>query len=246
MAIDRDAIIRSVMFGEGVKTWGSTTPGNRIWYDSTVTGPDHDPEGAKKLLAGLGFRDRNGDGVLEDPAGHPVRFTIETNGANQIRVQMTNFVRDDLARIGIQATAVPVDFKTLLAGVRESFDYDAVLLGLQTGVPPDPAMGQNVWRSSGATHFWAMRQPHPATAAEAEMDRLLTQNITATDSTARHRTWHDIQQITNDQAFLIWLPVIRLEVPIRNSFGNLEPSNLPHRILWNIDRVYSRTGGTRS
>src|SRR4030095_6469925 len=31
-AIDRDAMITSVFFGEGVKCWSTTTPGNKVWH----------------------------------------------------------------------------------------------------------------------------------------------------------------------------------------------------------------------
>jgi len=246
MAIDRDAIIRAVMFGEGVKNWSQSTRGNLAWYDSTVSGPDHDPEAAKRLLAGLGFRDRNGDGVLEDPAGHTVEFTIQTNTGNQIRMQMANFVRDDLAKVGIRVNAAPVDFKQLTANLREGFQYEAVLLGLQGGVPPDPAMGQNVVRSSGLNHFWNVKQSRPETRAEARIDSLIEINVTSSDSTLRHQTWHEVQSTLNQECFLVWLPVIRLKAPVRNSFGNLEPSAISHRLLWNIDRVYWKGPASRT
>ncbi len=64
-----------------------------------------------RLLARLGFRDRDGDGVIEDSKGNPVRFTLKTNAGN-VRVQMANFVRDDLARVGIQCSVAAVDFNT--------------------------------------------------------------------------------------------------------------------------------------
>jgi ABC-type transport system substrate-binding protein len=121
-----------------------------------------------------------------------------------------------------------------------------VLLGLQGGVPPDPAMGQNMMRSSGANHFWSVRQSRPETPAEARIDSLVAINVTASDSTVRHATWRDVQRTLNDECFLIWLPVIRLKAPVRNTFGNLEPTAIPHRLLWNIDRVYWKGTASRT
>ena len=104
------------------------------------------------LLASLGWKDRDGDGFLEDGTGNPISFTLKTNSNNTMRIAMSNFIRDDLSKVGIKVNLVPLDFNTIITNIRDDFQYEAVLLGLQSGVPPDPAMGQNVWRSSGRTH----------------------------------------------------------------------------------------------
>lgn len=246
MAIDRDAIIRSVMFGEGVKNWSSSTPANKLWYNASITGQDYDVEGAKKLLAGLGFKDKNGDGVLEDPQGHEVSFTLKTNSSNKIRVQMANFVKDDLAKVGIKCTPVPLEFNSLISNLREDFQYDAMLLGLQSGVPPDPGMGQNVWRSSGPTHYWNVKQKHPETQKEAQIDKMVDAMVATTDMTKRKQAWDDIQKTVNEETWFIWLPTPKIEVPVRNGFGNVQPVIIPHRILWNIDRIFVKPRGQRT
>ena len=62
-AIDRDAMIASVYYGSAIKSWSSATPGNTVWYTPDLAHDDYDPAEAMRLLAGLGFRDRNGDGT---------------------------------------------------------------------------------------------------------------------------------------------------------------------------------------
>jgi hypothetical protein len=64
--------------------------------------------------------------------------------------------------------------------------------------------------------------------------------------TERKRTWAEVEKIVNDQCFVVWLPVIRVKLPVRNKFGNLEPSVIPHRLLWNIDRVFLKPGAQRT
>ena len=245
-AIDRDAIIRSVLFGEGVKNWSSSTPANKRWYDPSVTGDDYDLEGAKKLLAGLGWKDKNRDGVLEDAQGHPISFSLKTNSSNKIRVQMSNFIKDDLAKVGIQCTPVPLEFNSLISNIREDHQYDAILLGLQSGVPPDPGMGQNVWRSSGPTHYWNVKQKHPETSQEAQIDRMVDSMVTTLDLTRRKASWSRIQKTVNDQCWFIWLPTPKVKLPVRNRFGNLQPVIIPPRILWNVDRVFVKSHGQRT
>ena len=42
----------------------------------------------------------------------------------------------------------------------------------------------------------------------------------------------------NEQAWFIWLPILKIKLPVSNRFGNVQPSVMAHRILWNIDRVF--------
>ena len=238
MAINRDAMIPSIFFGEGVKNWALATPANKIWHHPDLVRYDYNPEEAKKLLAGLGYRDGNGDGVLEDKAGRPVSFTLKTNSDNTMRIAMANFVKDDLAKVGIRVTLAPVDFNTLITNIRADFQYDAILLGLQSGVPPDPGMMQNVYRSSGLTHFWNLTQVKPETPEEARLDKLMDDIMFTQDLEARKRAYKEVETIVSEQSWFIWLPIRRQKLPLSNRFANVQPSILPHRILWNIESAY--------
>src|SRR4029077_16490525 len=135
----------------------------------------------------------DGNGVLEDTRGNEIGFTLKTNSDNQLRVGMANFIRDDLSKVGIKVSLVPVDFNTLITNIRDDFQYESILLGLQSGVPPDPGMGQNVWRSSGGTHHWNMRQPKPETPQEARIDALMDVMLSTPDFDKRKAAWVEIQ-----------------------------------------------------
>lgn len=244
MAIDRDAMIRSIFFGEGVRNWSLMTSGYRAFHAPHTTLPDYDPPAARRLLAQLGFRDRDGDGVIEDAKGNPVRFTLKTN-AGGIRVQLASFVRDDLARVGIQCTVAAVDFNTLLRNMREDFDYDAILAGLGAAVPPDPGMCGNFYRSSGLSHFWNTRQVRPETPQEARLDALFGELLLPGPLAARQRLSAQMDQIVVDECWVIWLPTMRIKLPVRNRFGNVHPTILPERLLWNIETVFVKPQGGR-
>ncbi len=238
MAVDRDAMIPSIFFGDAVKNWSTSSPGSKLWYTPEVVKYDFNLDESKRLLASLGWKDTNGDGVLEDTAGQTVSFTMKTNSDNKTRVGMANFIRDDLAKVGIKVTLVPVDFNTLITNLRDDFQYDTILLGLQSGVPPDPAMGQNVWRSSGRSHNWNISQRTPETPQEARIDALMDTLVASSDYTVRKTAWTEVQNIVNEQAWMIWLPTIKAKLPLRNRFGNAKPSVIPHRLIWNIDTVF--------
>lgn len=245
MAVDRDAIIRGPFYGFGSKGWAIFTAGNPRWYDSTLTAPDLDPEGAKRLLDQLGLKDRNGDGVREDAAGHAVAFTLIYNADNKLRQAIATLLQDDLAKVGIKLTPSGLDFNTLVTKTRNEYDYDACLLGLGSAVPSDPGMGPNFWKSSGLTHYWDVGQPRPDTRAEARIDSLFQVGLATTDLTARKAAYHQMAQILNDECFVIWLPTLDLRIPVSNRFGNVHPSPMPHRILWNSAVLYDKHPGQK-
>ena len=240
-AIDRDAIIRGPYFGDAFKNWSTLTSGSVEWYSPEVHGDDYDPASARRLLASLGMRDRDGDGVIEDAGGHPVSFSLLTNSDNAVHVATNNLIRDDLQRVGIRVNPVTQDLNTLITHIRQDFQYEAISLGLGSSVPSDPGMAANFYRSSGIAHYWNVRQTAPATAAEREMDRLMDENVSTSDAAARHRTWLEMQRLMNRECFVVWLPSQVIRLPVRNGFGNVQPVPLPHRLLWNIDRVFVRS-----
>ena len=238
LAIDRDAMIPSVFFGEAVKSWAIATPGNKVWHTPDLVRFDYNPAEAKKLLAGMGWKDGNGDGILEDARGNPVTFSLKTNSSNTTRIAMLNFIKADLAKVGINVITSPVDFNTLITNLRSDFQYDAMLLGLQSGVPPDPTMMQNVWRSSGLTHSWFLAQAKPDTPQEARIDQLMDVILSTHDMAERKKAYREVETIANEMAWLTWLPVREQKIPVSNRFGNLQPSILRHRIIWNSASIY--------
>jgi peptide/nickel transport system substrate-binding protein len=247
-AIDREAIIRGPFYGHAVRSWSIMTPGNPRWYDSTITGPDLDPDRARAILDGLGLRDRDGDGVREDAAGRPVSFTLLYNSDNKLREAIAALLQDDLAKVGIRMIPTGLDFSTVVTRTRHDLQYEACLGGLGSAVPADPGMGPNFWKSTGITHFWDVRQPagRPDTPAEARMNALFDAHVATTDLAQRRAAFREMSAILNEECFVVWLPTVVLRIPVSSRFGNVHPSPMPHRILWNADRIFRRdAAGTR-
>lgn len=241
MAVDRDAMIHSVYTGEAVKNWSYATAGDKLWYLDDVPHDDYNPTEARRLLASLGLQDRDGDGVLDDVSGHPIAFTLKTNSNNGARVAMANFVRDDLAKVGIKVTPVPMEFNTIVANNSRDYQYEAMLLGQQPS-RLDPSAFQSL-RSSDINHSWSNLQPKPETPEEARIDALLDALGATSDRDARLKIWRDIQTMLNQQAWMIWLPVQVLKVAVRDRFGNVRPSVIGlglQSVAWNSEEIYVR------
>ena len=238
MAVDREALIRSVFYGEGTKNWSISGPSNKEWHTKDIPHRDYDVAESKRLLASIGFKDGNGDGVLEDSRGNPVTFQLKTNADNTMRVATANFIRDDLAKVGIRVILSPIDFSSLISNLRNDLQYEAILMGSQNGVPPDPANAQNFLRSSGLSHYFFIKQQKPSTPEEARSDELVDKLVTTLDMTQRKAIWKEIQAIWSEQGWMVWLPILNVKIPISDRFGNVRPSVMAHRVLWNIEQVY--------
>jgi peptide/nickel transport system substrate-binding protein len=75
------------------------------------------------------------------------------------------------------------------------------LMGLTGGIEPND--GSNVYRSSGNLHMWNPSQPRPATAWEAEIDKLMDEGASEMDTPKRAPYYWRIQQILHDQLAFI-------------------------------------------
>ena len=132
MAIDREAIVQGVRRGYGSLANSTVPP--FYWNYDPQAGADlkYDPEGAKRLLAQAGWRDTNGDGIL-DRDGKPFSFTLYTNSGNRERQDITEIVQAQLKQVGIAAQPRLAEWGSLLDRMqREPRDYDASVVGWVT------------------------------------------------------------------------------------------------------------------
>jgi peptide/nickel transport system substrate-binding protein len=239
--IDGPSIISTLLYGRGSEHWGTTaTIANKKWYSPNVVKYPFDLDKAAKMLEAEGFIDRDGDGVREDPDGNKVEFLVQTNSGNNRREQIGNLVHEDWGKIGVKATFSGIDFNDLVRRNKETFDYEAQLLGLGGGAL-DPASGMNVWKSSGTTHYWWPEQKRPATAWEARIDSLMDAQVQELDYTKRKALYDQVQYIISDMCPLLQCPIRNVSVAARNRIGNLKPVILEHRLLWNPDELYIKS-----
>jgi peptide/nickel transport system substrate-binding protein len=140
---------------------------------------------------------------------------------------------------------VPLEFRSLLDRVLQTYDYDACLLTLAAG-DADPNPDMNVWLSSGGNHLWHPAQKVPATPWEAEIDRLMRQQMVTSKYAERKRLFDRVQEILMENLPLIPLVSPDILVGARNGLGNFRPALLDHYTLWNIEELYWRSAaGTR-
>jgi len=243
-AVDREAIVRLVYQARGAALWGPVTPGNRRWIDAAIPHPARSLDKARQLLRDAGFRwtdAAQGEPALVDAEGKPVEFSILTSSSNADRTKMATLIQDDLKQLGMRVQVVPLEFRSLIDRVTQSKEYDACVLGL-VSFDADPNSDINVWLSSGGTHLWNPSQEHPATPWEAEMDRLMVAQLTATNSEQRKKLYDRVQEILAENQPMIFLASPDILVGAKNTVGNFHPAVLEPYVLWNVDQLYLRSG----
>src|SRR5207237_7046796 len=130
-AVDREAFVRDVYLGEGVPVWGPITPGNKVWFTPNLPRYAPDVKKAKDLLKSIGLEDRNGNGIVEDAAGHEARFTVVTQRGVGWYERGLAELRSQLAPIGIALEPATIENATLNQRLVKS-DYEAMYMRFGT------------------------------------------------------------------------------------------------------------------
>jgi peptide/nickel transport system substrate-binding protein len=243
-AVDRQAIVRLVYQGRGAPLWGPVTPGNPRWLNTAVSHPARSLDVARQFLQQAGFRLVAGNGSepqLVDSDSRPVEFTIITSSSNADRSKMATLIQDDLKQLGMRVQIVPLELRSLIDRVTQTKEYDACVLGI-VSADADPTPELNVLLSSGQMHLWNPAQEHPATEWEAQIDRLMEQQLETVAVKQRKALYDRVQQLLADHAPMIFLASPNILVGAKNSVGNFHPAVLEPYVLWNAEQLYQRTG----
>ncbi len=94
--MDREALIDQAMNGAAFVQHSYLTEDHPLYPgDEAITIYEFDPQAGRALLAGLGWEDTDGDGIVNDAAGTRLAFTIGTR-QNPLRETVTRIVQAQL------------------------------------------------------------------------------------------------------------------------------------------------------
>jgi peptide/nickel transport system substrate-binding protein len=189
MAINRQSVIDGVLLGLGRVATGPFPP--ESWaYDPTVKPLPYDPDRAKVLLAEAGWKDTDGDGVL-DKDGQPFAFTILTNQGNDERKKTAEIVQRDLKAIGVKVEIRVLEWQAFLHDFIDKKKFEAIILGWSLGRDPD---AYDIWHSSktaeGEFNFISYKNP--------KVDELLVKGRQTCDHAERQTIYRELHRIMNE------------------------------------------------
>jgi len=234
-AIDKEKMIEIVKNKLGYPQYSPIGPGGGFFHNPDVLKYEYDLAKAKLILEGAGFKDRDGDGVIEDAQGQKVEFNLYTSASSTERIDISGIIRQDLETLGMKVNFMALEFNTLVSKLSSTFEWDAILLGLTGGI--EPHFGKNVWNSKGQLHLWYPQQESPATEWEARMDELFLQGVQELEEEKRRVYYDEFQTIVAKNFPVIYTILDARYSAVRDKFENLQPTNYGG-VFHNLDELY--------
>lgn len=157
-AVDTEEIVERVALGHGLPgRVGLPLPGTP-WTAPGLAQPSDDPPAARRALDELGFRDRDGDGVRESPAGVPLRFGLKVSSSEPVLQRVAQVVERQLAAVGVEAHLEVVD-PARLSTLWASGHFDLMVAEMSSHglVDPDQWMQSHI-----GGYMWTDGVPYPA------------------------------------------------------------------------------------
>ena len=214
---DRKQIVKSVLFGLG-EVVDSHIYLFRPEYDKSLPSYPFDPQKALALLNEVGWRDTDGDGVLDkviDGKKVPMRFEIKINSGNAVRKSVALVLLDELKKHGIAASVRELDWTIFLNDVK-NHQFDAVVLGWQMSTTEPDAY--QVWHSSQA----ANKGSNAISYKNARVDEILELYRREFDVQKRIQMYKEFQQILHDEQPYTFLYVSKRVSAVHRRFQGVE------------------------
>lgn len=195
-AIDKGHIIQHILKGKGEVAAGTIWPGS--WaYDPAMKPYPYNPQKALSLLREAGWRDRDGDHIL-DKDGRRFTFTIFINEGDKIKERAAMVIQQQLWELGIL-----MDIRTFSTASMDFLfqgKYNAVYIDIYSHIYPD--INYNAWHSSqikGGVNMGRYRS--------AIVDELLEKGRLSKDIESARPLYYRFQQEIHDNPpgiFLYW------------------------------------------
>jgi len=196
-AIDRQNIIDTVLKGYGTIADAGIAPALKEYYSDDVVRYDYDPERAKELLAEAGWKDTDGDGLV-DKDGEPFKidFKIGIQGDLEAVSQM---VQQYLRKVGLDVKLNAMEWNTMIQDVVVNRDYEMSLNWWR--YPADPDL-------TAYMHSNSVKGMNIPAYQNVELDKLLDAGSQASDIEERKKVYLEAQKLMAEELpyIFLWYP----------------------------------------
>jgi len=250
-AIDKKGIISSVFAGVGATLPKAPILSEGVVGFTDLTNPGEDtlypynPERAALLFRKAGYEDRNGDGVLEDPKGNPLKLELwATKGRYKGDAALAELLQTMLRQAGVDVELrfwEAATYFSMLSLPPEKAEYDMALLswGIPTADPDEPMMlmfYSKSWKPFGSNRMFYYNE---------KVDELAVAAHHEIDPTRRREIIAEWGRVIIEDAPIIFLPTLTLNLASRTYVHGdriLPVENYPARFAWLDKEEMERQG----
>ncbi len=189
MLINRQEILQKILFDCGIVATGPFVPGS-VYSDPALLPHPCDPAAAGRLLESAGWRDIDGDGILERN-GEKFTFTMLQISGSSLQMKILPMIKNYFAAAGIDMKLQTVEWSVLIERLKNQ-DFEACNLGWTGSIDPDP---YQIFHSSqserGGDNFVGFKNP--------ELDRKIIELRGEFDLAKRIALCREIEKIIHDE-----------------------------------------------
>lgn len=193
-AFDRERVLKNICMGLGTISVGGIPP-NSMYYHKKLSPYPYDLKMARKILEDCGWRDDDGDGILEkvvDNERKRLEFTLFFASNYDVYRQMYGIYRDDLLKIGVRMNAQGADWPVILQKYGDK-DFEAIHGVWSSGYPLD---FYQIWHSKFADEPKSSNQIR---FKNDEVDEICQKMREAVDIEERIKLAHRMQEIWHEE-----------------------------------------------
>jgi peptide/nickel transport system substrate-binding protein len=196
-AIDRQNIIDTVLKGYGTIADAGIAPALKEYYTDEVTRYDFDPGKAKELLAEAGWKDSDGDGIV-DKNGEPFKIDFEIGIQGDLEA-ISQMVQQYLQKVGLDVNLKAMEWNAMIQDVVIKRDYEMSLNWWR--YPADPDL-------SAYMHSNAVKGNNIPAYKNPELDKLLDAGAQASDVAERKEIYIEAQKLMAEELpyIFLWYP----------------------------------------
>lgn len=213
--VDVDKMMKTIYYGLAARTVGNIHPSNKDFYNDTITPYAYNVEKAKELLAADGWKDTDGDGVLDKMInGVKTPFTIQLNynNGNPRREKVALIFQEQARKAGITIDVRPLEWSVFLERTKKH-EFEMYIGGWVSSIlESDP---KQIWHTDSYNDG-----SNYVGFGNDETNKLIEDLRKELDREKRAKIYKELQVVLHEEVPYIFLYITKQRIAIHKRFEN--------------------------